>query len=235
MFQVALALLKLNEKALLDCDSAAGVYSYLNGEMTHQGISIDGLIRESDGMRHMVKRADVEKRRENAVKRELADMVVSEGEDGRDGGMKVSLVIDPLTAPVIVTTPGDDEDTALLVKPGTLVTQDHPLAPIGPKNETIDESAGESEIVVAETAIVPENPLAIDEAAIGPMNETVDDFAEAKPLVVMIEDINDTAAGNLETVASLSSTEQEKSESPAMSPTSSPPSAAAAATLLSTV
>lgn len=81
LFQVALALLKLNEKALLDCNSAAGVYSYLNGEMTHQGISIDGLIRESDGMRGMVKRADVERRREQAVKRELADMAIGEEEE----------------------------------------------------------------------------------------------------------------------------------------------------------
>lgn len=81
LFQVALALLKLNEKALLDCNSAAGVYSYLNGEMTHQGISIDGLIRESDGMRGMVKRVDVERRREQAVKRELADMAIGEEEE----------------------------------------------------------------------------------------------------------------------------------------------------------
>lgn len=92
LFQVALALLKLNEKALLDCNSAAGVYSYLNGEMTHQGISIDGLIRESDGMRGMVKRVDVERRREQAVKRELADMAIGEEEEA--ARLEANLVIE---------------------------------------------------------------------------------------------------------------------------------------------
>jgi len=74
LFQVALALLRLNEKALISCKSAAAVYSYLNGEMTHQGISIDGLIRESDGMKHHVKRKEVELRRERAVEKELGEM-----------------------------------------------------------------------------------------------------------------------------------------------------------------
>lgn len=92
LFQVALALLKLNEKALLDCNSAAGVYSYLNGEMTHQGISIDGLIRESDGMRGMVKRVDVERRRERAVKRELADMAIGEEEEA--ARLEANLVVE---------------------------------------------------------------------------------------------------------------------------------------------
>lgn len=101
LFQVALALLKLNEKALLDCNSAAGVYSYLNGEMTHQGISIDGLIRESDGMRGMVKRVDVEKRREKAVKRELADMAIGEEEEA--ARLEASLVVVPAAAVTAVT------------------------------------------------------------------------------------------------------------------------------------
>lgn len=92
LFQVALALLKLNEKALLNCNSAAGVYSYLNGEMTHQGISIDGLIRESDGMRGMVKRVDVERRRERAVKRELADMAIGEEEEA--ARLEANLVVE---------------------------------------------------------------------------------------------------------------------------------------------
>ena len=81
LFQVALALLRLNEKALISCKSAAAVYSYLNGEMTHQGISIDGLIRESDGMKHHVKRKEVELRRESAVEKELGEV----GEVGSEG------------------------------------------------------------------------------------------------------------------------------------------------------
>jgi hypothetical protein len=73
LFQVAIALLRLNEKPLLQCNSAAEVYSYLNGGMIHQGISIDGLIRESDALKNIIKKAEVEKRRELAVKLELGD------------------------------------------------------------------------------------------------------------------------------------------------------------------
>ncbi|KAF8461434.1 rab-GTPase-TBC domain-containing protein [Kalaharituber pfeilii] len=72
LFQTALALLRLNERALLQCNTAAAVYSYLNSNMTHQGISIDGLIQASDALRSQVKRVDVEMRRELAIKRELS-------------------------------------------------------------------------------------------------------------------------------------------------------------------
>ncbi|KAI5806687.1 rab-GTPase-TBC domain-containing protein [Peziza echinospora] len=72
LFQTALALLKLNETALLDCSTAVAVYSYLNSNMTHQGISIDGLIQASDALRGQVKRSEVERRREIAINNELA-------------------------------------------------------------------------------------------------------------------------------------------------------------------
>ncbi|KAI5795643.1 rab-GTPase-TBC domain-containing protein [Geopyxis carbonaria] len=80
LFQVAVALLRLNEKSLLHCGSAAEVYSYLNGGVIHQGISIDGLIRESDALKGLIKRKEVEKRREAAVKRELRERGESEDE-----------------------------------------------------------------------------------------------------------------------------------------------------------
>ncbi|OCK97686.1 TBC-domain-containing protein [Cenococcum geophilum 1.58] len=70
LFQVALALLKLNEQALKECDTAAGVYHYINHQMTNHAISIDGLIRASDALKKVIKRGDVEERREKAVERE---------------------------------------------------------------------------------------------------------------------------------------------------------------------
>lgn len=70
LFQVALALLKLNEKALLQCDTPAGVYHYINHQMTNHAISIDSLIQASDALNKVVKRKDVEERRERAVARE---------------------------------------------------------------------------------------------------------------------------------------------------------------------
>lgn len=70
LFQVALALLKLNEKQLLQCDTPAGIYHYINHQMTNHAISIDGLIQASDALNKVVKRKDVEERRERAVAHE---------------------------------------------------------------------------------------------------------------------------------------------------------------------
>ena len=59
LFQVALALLKLNEGMLMGCATAAEVYSYLNHAMTNHAISIDGLIQASEGLRRVVRDGDV--------------------------------------------------------------------------------------------------------------------------------------------------------------------------------
>ncbi|KAI1950491.1 hypothetical protein LOZ57_002050 [Ophidiomyces ophidiicola] len=69
LFQVALALLKLNEQQLLStCSSAAAVYTYINHQMTNHAISIDGLIEASEALRNVVKREDVLARRVMALK-----------------------------------------------------------------------------------------------------------------------------------------------------------------------
>ncbi|KAI0007248.1 rab-GTPase-TBC domain-containing protein [Xylariaceae sp. FL0662B] len=67
LFQVALALLKLNEPQLLQCDTPAAVYTYINHQMTNHAISIDGLIQASEGLRKVVRREEVEERRNRAI------------------------------------------------------------------------------------------------------------------------------------------------------------------------
>lgn len=67
LFQLCLALLKLNEPQLLALDSPAEVYSYVNHNMTNHAISIDGLISASEALRKVVKREDVLARRARAV------------------------------------------------------------------------------------------------------------------------------------------------------------------------
>ncbi|KAI0974993.1 rab-GTPase-TBC domain-containing protein [Xylaria arbuscula] len=67
LFQVALALLKLNEQRLLQCDTPAAIYTYINHQMTNHAISIDGLIQASEGLRKVVRRAEVEDRRNKAM------------------------------------------------------------------------------------------------------------------------------------------------------------------------
>lgn len=74
LFQVALALLKLNEEKLLGCGTAAGVYSYINHQMTNHAISIDGLIQASEGLRRVVRREDVEARRAKAIEADKAQI-----------------------------------------------------------------------------------------------------------------------------------------------------------------
>ncbi len=70
LFQVALALLKLNEAQLLECDNPARVYGYIGNEMTDHAISIDGLIDASDGLKKVITRAEVEQRRAHAIDEE---------------------------------------------------------------------------------------------------------------------------------------------------------------------
>ncbi|CAG8973824.1 hypothetical protein HYALB_00005569 [Hymenoscyphus albidus] len=74
LFQVALALLKLNEQQLLQCSTPATIYTYINHQMTNHAISIDGLIHASEGLRKVVKRDEVESRRAKAIDAEK-DMV----------------------------------------------------------------------------------------------------------------------------------------------------------------
>ncbi|KUI61414.1 hypothetical protein VP1G_08604 [Cytospora mali] len=83
LFQVALALLKLNEQQLLGCVTPAAVYTYINHQMTNHAISIDGLIQASEGLRRVVKREDVEARREKAIEaeRELEAREVETADD----------------------------------------------------------------------------------------------------------------------------------------------------------
>lgn len=69
LFQVALALLKLNEQQLLTtCDTPAALYTYINHQMTNHAISIDGLIHASEALRNVVRREDVVARRAEALK-----------------------------------------------------------------------------------------------------------------------------------------------------------------------
>ncbi|KAL7926389.1 rab-GTPase-TBC domain-containing protein [Trichoderma austrokoningii] len=86
LFQVALALLKLNESNLLLCDTPAGVYTYINHQMTEHAISIDGLIQASEGLRRVVKREEVEQLRAKAIRAERdmlgdADTTEAGGDD----------------------------------------------------------------------------------------------------------------------------------------------------------
>ena len=86
LFQVALALLKLNEAQLIACETPGEVYEYLGGEITNHAISIDGLIKASEGLKALVRRSDVEERREKWVK--IEKETIEERERIRNGTVK---------------------------------------------------------------------------------------------------------------------------------------------------
>ncbi|GFF73337.1 TBC domain-containing protein C4G8.04 [Aspergillus lentulus] len=74
LFQVALALLKLNEQQLLTtCSTPAELYTYINHQMTNHAISIDGLIQASEALRNVVRHEDVVARRAEAL-REMREL-----------------------------------------------------------------------------------------------------------------------------------------------------------------
>lgn len=78
LFQVTLALLKLNEQQLLSaCTTPSSVYTYISQEMTNHAISIDGLIQASEALRNVIKKEDVANRRAAAT-REVCAQVVGE-------------------------------------------------------------------------------------------------------------------------------------------------------------
>lgn len=92
LFQVALALLKLNEQQLLECDSAARVYGYIGNEMTDHAISIDGLVSASDALKREVRRGEVEERRWRAVEEERG-RERGRGRRGESGGSSAELSV----------------------------------------------------------------------------------------------------------------------------------------------
>lgn len=110
LFQVALALLKLNEKSLLACDSPAEVYAYINQRMTDHAISIDGLIKASEALKKVVKREDVVKRRAAVVEQEL--QTARERDAIRKGKAKARDAEPPASTPSPApTTNTENEDT----------------------------------------------------------------------------------------------------------------------------
>jgi hypothetical protein len=110
LFQVALALLKLNEKALLQCDTPAGVYHYINHQMTNHAISIDGLIQASDALGKMIKRKDVEERRAKAVAHELELMRQREESRQERARKRASKASTEATAPLKEEDNEDEEE-----------------------------------------------------------------------------------------------------------------------------
>ncbi|KAB5585757.1 TBC domain-containing protein [Coniochaeta sp. 2T2.1] len=111
LFQVALALLKLNESQLLACSSPASIYTYINHQMTNHAISIDGLIQASEGLRRVVKREEVEARRAKAIE---AERELGRQREERDAQRRLKKVSSASSA--VKSTQGDGLGSAASVQ-----------------------------------------------------------------------------------------------------------------------
>lgn len=165
LFQVALALLKLNEQQLLGCITPAAVYTYINHQMTNHAISIDGLIQASEGLRRLVKREDVETRRERAIESERELVRQREERLKAYKERKATAALATRSAPAVVET--TEVEVASVVGPEDVIQQAgsqaeagaEPLAPVlddqtkAPDATTTTAPAG---AVVEATASPPE-------------------------------------------------------------------------------
>ncbi|KAI0901108.1 TBC-domain-containing protein [Annulohypoxylon nitens] len=114
LFQVALALLKLNERQLLQCETPASIYTYINHQMTNHAISIDGLIQASEGLRRVVRREEVEDRRAKAIE---ADKQMMKEREERSAAWRAQKA---LSAPALVT----EESVSALPSPAPRPRED---------------------------------------------------------------------------------------------------------------
>ncbi|KAG8413471.1 hypothetical protein J3459_015353 [Metarhizium acridum] len=72
LFRVWDVVLCTNDGSTIFCNATppAGVYTYINHHMTEHAISIDGLIQAGEALRRVVRREDIEQRRNKAIQAE---------------------------------------------------------------------------------------------------------------------------------------------------------------------
>lgn len=162
LFQIALALLKLNEKALLQCDTPAGVYHYINHQMTNHAISIDGLIQASDALGRFVKRKDVEERRARAVAYEQELMKQREEarlERARKRASKASITTEEPMSPVTQ----DDAKSISASLDAELSMQTSPMrTPLSGHSQRSDEEE-DAERLNRELELTERTPMPMEE------------------------------------------------------------------------
>lgn len=137
LFQVALALLKLNERQLLACNSPSDIYSYINRQMTNHAISIDGLIQASEGLRKEVRREDVEARRQTAI--EAEKQMMKEREEQREARLGTKA----LSAPALVTAESASAVPSPMPSPSLRQSEDNSMASISVADPRDIEEDGE--------------------------------------------------------------------------------------------
>jgi small G protein signaling modulator 3 len=158
LFQVALALLKLNEQQLLQCDTPAAIYTYINHQMTNHAISIDGLIHASEGLRRLVKREEVEERRNKAI--EADKQLIREREEHNEQRRMQKA----MSAPAIVTEESASALASPAISPGPSTLEASMTTSVLSLGEATDEDA-EDELVRADENNRATTPMPSEEEA----------------------------------------------------------------------
>ena len=134
LFQIALALLKLNEKELQACETSAEVYAYINGHMTDHAISIDGLIKAGEALRRLVKLEEVERKRDMVVQADLD--LMRERETIRKGKQKARELE---VSTDVAQGKGDDDDDGVKASGKPPSTEFTLRTPAGSSNDEDEE------------------------------------------------------------------------------------------------
>lgn len=167
LFQIALALLKLNEKALLRCDTPAGVYHYINHQMTNHAISIDGLIQASDALGKVIKRKDVEERRARAVAHEQ-ELIKQRDEARQDRARKrasktsTSDSVVSQSAPA-AAEPDQDAKSISASLDAELSLQTSPMRTPGSSKSLRSEEEEDAEFLNASLEVTERTPMPLEE------------------------------------------------------------------------
>ncbi|KAI4695801.1 hypothetical protein J4E81_006130 [Alternaria sp. BMP 2799] len=161
LFQIALALLKLNEKALLQCDTPAGVYHYINHQMTNHAISIDGLIQASDALGKVIKRKDVEDRRAKAVAHE-EELMRQREEARQERARKRASKLSDVSAP-LPTQPEEDAKSLSASLDAELSSRTSPMATPLSSATARSEEEEDAEYVNSSLELTNRTPMPMDE------------------------------------------------------------------------
>lgn len=142
LFRVALALLKLNEKQLLECQAPASIYTYINHQMTNHAISIDGLIHASEALHRVVKREDIEAKRAKAIEAEKDLMRQREARNNLRKAERAAAASDAASTKSkvesVVTSTNGGETKAVVTEEDLMLTVRTPM----PVDEEVQLSLG---------------------------------------------------------------------------------------------
>jgi len=145
----------------LQCDTPAGVYHYINHQMTNHAISIDGLIQASDALGKVIKRKDVEDRRAKAVAHE-EELMRQREEARQERARKRASKLSDVSAP-LPTQPEEDAKSLSASLDAELSSRTSPMATPLSSATARSEEEEDAEYVNSSLELTNRTPMPMDE------------------------------------------------------------------------